>query len=276
MPREDLPMNTKYLKGRLYKMKIAELQPDPEQARKFMDPIALKELAASISQHGVLTPIQFRQNAEGAPVIVSGHRRVRAAGMAGRTEIPATFTAGDTRLQGFVENIQREGLLPIEEAEEMDRLMGSYNLNQTQLAEAIGKDQPHVSRALTLNRLPEDIRNACRTNPSFSKATLLDFARMKTETAMRRKFDNYMKKAAAEGQTAALKPRLTPARALIKSTDELTGKLDGLPWRDWSEDDRNDLVGALAGIRTKAGELLADMGYTPEEEEVPSASKNLS
>jgi len=276
MPREDLPMNTKYLKGRLYKMKIAELQPDPEQARKFMDPIALKELAASISQHGVLTPIQFRQNAEGEPVIVSGHRRVRAAGMAGRTEIPATFTAGDTRLQGFVENIQREGLLPIEEAEEMDRLMGAYNLNQTQLAEAIGKDQPHVSRALTLNRLPEDIRNACRTNPSFSKATLLDFARMKTETAMRRKFDNYMKKAAAEGQTAALKPRLTPARALIKSTDELTGKLDGLPWRDWSEDDRNDLVGALAGIRTKAGELLADMGYTPEEEEVPSASKNLS
>ena len=276
MPREDLPMNTKYLKGRLYKMKIAELQPDPEQARKFMDPIALKELAASISQHGVLTPIQFRQNAEGEPVIVSGHRRVRAAGMAGRTEIPATFTAGDTRLQGFVENIQREGLLPIEEAEEMDRLMGAYNLNQTQLAEAIGKDQPHVSRTLTLNRLPDDIRNVCRTNPSFSKATLLDFARMKTETAMRRKFDNYMKKAAAEGQTAALKPRLTPARALIKSTDELTGKLDGLPWRDWSEDDRNDLVGALAGIRTKAGELLADMGYTPEEEEVPSASKNLS
>ena len=276
MPREDLPMNTKYLKGRLYKMKIAELQPDPEQARKFMDPIALKELAASISQHGVLTPIQFRQNAEGEPVIVSGHRRVRAAGMAGRTEIPATFTAGDTRLQGFVENIQREGLLPIEEAEEMDRLMGAYNLNQTQLAEAIGKDQPHVSRTLTLNRLPDDIRNACRTNPSFAKATLLDFARMKTETAMRRKFDNYMKKAAAEGQTAALKPRLTPARALIKSTDELTGKLDGLPWRDWSEDDRNDLVGALAGIRTKADELLADMGYPPEEEEVPSASKNLS
>ncbi len=269
-------MNTKYLKGRLYKMKIAELQPDPEQARKFMDPIALKELAASISQHGVLTPIQFRQNAEGEPVIVSGHRRVRAAGMAGRTEIPATFTAGDTRLQGFVENIQREGLLPIEEAEEMDRLMGSYNLNQTQLAEAIGKDQPHVSRTLTLNRLPDDIRNVCRTNPSFSKATLLDFARMKTETAMRRKFDNYMKKAAAEGQTAASKPRLTPARALIKSTDELTGKLDGLPWRDWSEDDRNDLVGALAGIRTKADELLADMGYTPEEEEVPSASINLS
>lgn len=269
-------MNTKYLKGRLYKMKIAELQPDPEQARKFMDPIALKELAASISQHGVLTPIQFRQNAEGEPVIVSGHRRVRAAGMAGRTEIPATFTAGDTRLQGFVENIQREGLLPIEEAEEMDRLMGAYNLNQTQLAEAIGKDQPHVSRTLTLNRLPDDIRNACRTNPSFSKATLLDFARMKTETAMRRKFDNYMKKAAAEGQTAASKLRLTPARALIKSTDELTGKLDGLPWRDWSEDDRNDLVGALAGIRTKADELLADMGYPPEEEEVPSASKNLS
>ena len=68
----------------------------------------------------------------------------RAAGMAGLTEIAGTFTAGDTRLQGFVENLQRESLLPIDEAEEMAALMTEYSLNQTQLAEALGKGQPAV------------------------------------------------------------------------------------------------------------------------------------
>ncbi|MEI7672894.1 MAG: ParB N-terminal domain-containing protein, partial [Deltaproteobacteria bacterium] len=104
---------TTYTKGKLYRLKLADLQPDPNQARKFMDPAAINDLAASILKSGVLVPIQFWQDEQGALIIVSGHRRVAAAGKAGLTEIYGTFTNGDTRLQGFVDNLQREGLSPV-------------------------------------------------------------------------------------------------------------------------------------------------------------------
>ncbi|HEY5497107.1 MAG TPA: ParB/RepB/Spo0J family partition protein, partial [Syntrophales bacterium] len=166
-------MAAKYVKGRLYKLKIADLQPDLNQARSFMEPNALNELAASIGKLGVLVPIQFCQNELMALVIVSGHRRVKAAEKAGLVEINGTFTDGDTRLQGFVDNLQREGLVPVDEAEQMDALMKEYSFSQNQLAEALGKGQSTVSETMTLNKLPEDIRSAVRTNANIPKSILL-------------------------------------------------------------------------------------------------------
>jgi len=264
-------MAIKYVKGKLYKLQITALQGDPVQARKYMDPIALNELTASIQKLGVLTPIQFRQDDQEALFIVSGHRRVKAAGHAGLTEINGTFTDGDTRLQGFVENLQRESLTPIDEAEEMDALMKEYAFNQYQLAAALGKGQSSVSETLSLNRLPEDIRSASRTNPNIPKTMLLDIAKLKNESSMRRKFQKEMEKAAQAGKPAVQvqkqKPALSTQRALITEMDGLTGKLGGLPWREWSEDDRNDVANAAAGIRRAANELLADMNWSSGEEE---------
>jgi len=260
-------MATKYVKGKLYPLAIADLQPDPSQVRSYMDPNSLNELAASIGKLGVLVPIQFCQNDQAAMVIVSGHRRVKAAGKMGLTVINGTFTDGDTRLQGFVDNLQREGLTPVDEAEQMSLLMKEYVFNQYQLADALGKDKTTVSKTMTLNKLPEDIRNAARTNPNITKNVLLDVAQMKTEASMRRKFQSYMDQAAKAGQTSVQKPKVSTQRALITKTDNLTGALDGLPWQEWSEDDRNDLANALAGIRNKAGEILADMNWNMEEAE---------
>jgi ParB family chromosome partitioning protein len=124
-------------KGVCIKNKIADLQPDPNQARKYMDPTALAELSASIKKSNVLAPIQFCTNDAWQPLIVSGHRRVKAAEMAGLMEISGTYTDGDTRLQGFVENLQREDLLPIDDEEQMDALMKQYAFNQSQLADAL-------------------------------------------------------------------------------------------------------------------------------------------
>lgn len=129
-----------------------------------MDPTALAELSASIKKSNVLAPIQFCTNDAWQPLIVSGHRRVKAAEMAGLMEVSGTYTDGDTRLQGFVENLQREDLLPIDEEEQMDALMKQYAFNQSQLADALGKGQSTVSEILTPNRLPEDVRNAAPTN----------------------------------------------------------------------------------------------------------------
>ncbi|TRZ75640.1 MAG: ParB/RepB/Spo0J family partition protein [Deltaproteobacteria bacterium] len=258
-------MATTYTKGKLYRLKIADLQPDPNQARKFMDPVAINELAASILKLGVMVPIQFRQDEQGALVIVSGHRRVTAAGKAGLTEIYGTFTDGDTRLQGFVDNLQREGLPPVDEAEQMAALMKEYVFNQYQLADALGKAQPDISKTMSLNKLPEDIRNACRTNPNIPKETLLEVAKMKTDTSMRRKFQVYINKADKAGQTSVQKPKLSKQRFLITKTEALTGALDGLPWSEWSEDDRNDLVNALTGIHNKTEELLNAINPQPAE-----------
>jgi len=265
-------MAAKYVKGRLYKLKIADLQPDPNQTRSFMEPNALNELAASIGKLGVLVPIQFCQNELMALVIVSGHRRVKAAEKAGLLEINGTFTDGDTRLQGFVDNLQREGLVPVDEAEQMDALMKEYSFSQNQLAEALGKGQSTVSETMTLNKLPEDIRSAVRTNANIPKSILLDVAKMKSDLAMRRKFQNYMTKAGKPLQPSDRKQKLSKERALLVKIDELSGKMSTLPWGDWSEDDRNDLTGALTGIRDRADELLNAMGGAPEGEEAEQPS----
>jgi len=130
---------------------------------------------------------------------------------------------------------------------------------------------------LTLNNLPEDVRNACRTNPNIPKETLLEVAKMKTDTSMRRKFQVYMNKAGKAGQTAVQKPKLSKQRFLITKTEALTGALDGLPWSEWSEDDRNDLVNALTGIHNKTEELLNAMNPQPAgAEQKPPGRPNLS
>jgi len=271
-------MVTKYVKGRLYDIKLAELQADPaNQARKYMDPIALNELTASIRKHGVLTPIQFRQDDQSALFIVAGHRRVKAAGTAGLKEIKGTFTDGDTRLQGFVENLQRESLLPIDEAEEMGALMKEYAYNQYQLADALGKPTSSVYETMTLNKLPEDIRDAVRGNPNIPKSLLLEAAKEKTESTMRRKFQQLMAKAEKAAQSPLKKEKTSKVRSLITKLDDLSGQVNDFPWRECSEDDKNDLANAAAGIRRSTSALLTDMGVSPGEGEPESPpSKNLA
>jgi len=100
---------------------------------------------------------------------------------------------------------------------------------------------------------------------------------MKTEKSMRNKFEVYMNKAGKAGQTAVQKPKLSKQRFLITKTDALTGALDGLPWKEWSEDDQNDLFNALSGINSKTEELLNAMNPQPvEEKPVTPGGKNLS
>jgi len=119
------------------------------------------------------------------------------------------------------------------------------------------------------------VRDACRTNPNIPKATLLAVAKMKTEASMRHKFQVYMNKTAKAGQTTVQKPKLSKQRSLITKTDALTGALDGLPWSEWSEDDRNDLVNALTGARNKIEDLLNAMNPGEDEPDSPGAP-NLS
>jgi len=141
------------------------LKPGPFQARGPMDSGALEELAASIRRHGVLQPILVRPAADGRFEIIGGERRWRAAQAAQLHEVPVlvrNFDDGEAMAAGLVENLQREDLNPLEEAEGYQRLIEQFGLTQLALSEAVGKSRPHIANTLRLLSLPERVRELLR------------------------------------------------------------------------------------------------------------------
>jgi ParB family transcriptional regulator, chromosome partitioning protein len=146
---------------------VTALEPGPFQARGAMDPASLDELAASIRQHGVLQPILVRPKpkAPGSYQIIGGERRWRAAQLAQRHEVPVVvreLTDTEAMAAGLVENLQREDLNAVEEAEGYDRLTTQFGLTQQQLAESLGKSRSHIANTLRLLALPERVRDLVR------------------------------------------------------------------------------------------------------------------
>ncbi len=141
-------------------IRVSDIEPNKEQPRKHFNQEALMQLAESIGQHGVLQPILVSPLASGGYRIVAGERRWRAARMAGLSEIPAVVKeyADDTILQlALIENLQREDLGPIEEAQGYYRLCEEYGLTQEQVAKVVGKSRPAVSNALRLLKLEDEV-----------------------------------------------------------------------------------------------------------------------
>jgi len=170
-----------YAVNQLHLVPLAELQPDPTQPRKYMDPVALEELTASVSQMGIIQPVVCRQDpATGLVYTVAGERRCAAARKAGLAAVPAVFIDGANYAEiALVENLLRQDLNPVEEAEALKRLMDDHAYPQDQLAAIIGKSQPTISESLSLNRLPKEIRDECRQDPAVPKNVLVVIARKK-------------------------------------------------------------------------------------------------
>ena len=139
------------------------LKPNPRQPRKDFDDDALRELADSIKEHGIIQPIIAEKADDGGYFIIAGERRVRAARIAGLDAVPviARDVPDKSRLAlALIENIQREDLNPLEEAEAYDELMRLEDLTQEQAAARVGKSRPAVANALRLLKLPEDMRQS--------------------------------------------------------------------------------------------------------------------
>ncbi len=147
--------------GSTVTLKISELEPNRTQPRKEFDEDALSELADSISRHGLLQPILVRPLTLGGYEIVAGERRYRACRMAGLTEVPVIIrelSEGETMELALIENLQREDLTPLEEAEGYSVLMNEHGLTQEDVAKSVGKSRPAVANALRLLKLPEYVR----------------------------------------------------------------------------------------------------------------------
>jgi ParB family chromosome partitioning protein len=156
---------------------LEAITPNPDQVRKHFDTGALAELTQSIRDHGLLQPIIVKRRSEDGYLLVAGERRFRASRSAGLKKIPALITEGDELELALVENLQRQDLKPLEEAEAFQALAERFHYTQEQLAAAVGKSRVSIAESLSLLSLPETIRRECRTSDIASKSQLLQVIR---------------------------------------------------------------------------------------------------
>ena len=140
---------------------ISQVEPSLKQPRKRFEEEALQDLADSIRANGIIQPLTVRRLSSGYYQIVAGERRWRAAKLAGLTEVPAVIIEADDRKVmelALIENLQREDLNPVEEANGYKSLMEDYGLTQEEAAKRVGKSRPAVANALRLLALPDPVR----------------------------------------------------------------------------------------------------------------------
>ena len=148
-------------KEEIVNVSLDDLRSNPYQPRKVFDEKALQELSSSIKEHGVFQPIIVKKSIKGYEII-AGERRVKASKLAGLKEIPAIvrdFTDNEMMEIALLENLQRENLSAIEEANAYKNLLTSLNLTQEQLSERIGKSRSHITNMIGLLSLPTTTQN---------------------------------------------------------------------------------------------------------------------
>lgn len=153
-------------KDEIISVKLSDLRSNPYQPRKIFDQGALDELAQSIKEHGVFQPIIIKPSIKGYE-IVAGERRVKASIQAGLEEIPAIvreFNDDEMMEIALLENLQRENLTCIEEAEAYEKIRVSLNLTQEELAKRIGKSRSYITNAIGLLKLPKKTKELINEN----------------------------------------------------------------------------------------------------------------
>lgn len=262
----------------LHLLPITQIECNADQPRKRFDDETLGELADSIREHGVLQPLTVRRLASGDYQIIAGERRWRAARLAGLSEVPAIVVEADDRKAtelALIENLQREDLDPLEEAEGYRKLMDSYRMTQEDVATRVGKSRSAVANALRLLSLSGDVRALLeegKLSGGHARALLPLSSAMQKKAAQEviagglsvRQTEALVKKYLAKPK--AKKPGDTETVNYAKlAASELTTKLGRgcriIPGRKkgrieldyYGVDDLNDLLDALALIKKRSG-----------------------
>ncbi len=281
-------MSSPYKKGKLYEISLDTLKSDPGQPRKILDEQALEDMTASISKVGVIQPIIFRtgiaghdpgiaghdpispeigivsqdsvnQDSKPQLIVVAGERRVAAARKAGLTSIPAIYIAGANYAEvALVENLLRQDLTAVEEAEALQRLMTEQKYTQEQLGTIVGKARTTMGDILTLNKLPQTIRDECRGDRQISRATLIEIARKKQERGMITAYNAYKAKQQKTKGTRKKKDPNNP-QALIVMFQKVVAKIQAVDTSAWDEDDQINYQSALKDFKTEIENYLATL-----------------
>jgi ParB family chromosome partitioning protein len=216
-----------------------------------MDPQALEDLAASVKRNGIVQPILFRV-ADDSPylIIVAGERRYKAAQIAGILTIPGICVEGNAAEIALVENIQRQDLTCVEEAEAFKKLMDEEQYTPDQLAAVIGKPRSTISDTLYLMRLPQEIRDDCRGDRKISKTRLIEISRKKQQRAMTTAYAKYKEELQQEQEgEKKIREKLSASASLCQSLDKAREKLAKTDIADWSEDDVLAANDSISNIR---------------------------
>lgn len=244
-----------YKKGKLYEINLSELLADPRQPRKSMDAQGLEELTASVGRMGVVQPIVFRLDDQGNKVVVAGERRAAAARKAGLTTIPAIFIAGNYSEIALVENLLRQDLTAVEEAEGLQALMNEQQYTQEQLGGIIGKAQNTLSEILSLNKLPQEIRDDCRGDRTISKNTLIAIARKKQARGMTTAYSTYKAKL-QKGKTTRQQKDHNAPQAIFDMMEKAMTKIRSTDTSAWTDDDKTNFRTSLTSFKTEIDNYL--------------------
>lgn len=221
--------------GELAEIAINQLKPGIYQPRKDMSPEALEELSASIQSQGIIQPIVVRPLSANSFEIIAGERRWRAARHAGLKSVPCLIKSVEDKAaiaMALIENIQRENLNAIEEAQALDRLQNEFNLTHQQVAEVIGKSRATVSNLLRLNQLDDSVKQLVESkllDMGHARALLMLEGELQVDIAAQ-----VAKKQLTVRQTEALvKKALTPVPESVKpeiteNALQLSDKLSGI------------------------------------------------
>jgi ParB family transcriptional regulator, chromosome partitioning protein len=186
----DVALQAPVPAGSVRQVALDQLDPNPFQPRSTIDPAALDELAQSIRARGILQPLLVRPHPTkpGRFQIIAGERRWRAAGAAGVHEVPTLvreMADTDAAAIALVENLQRQDLSAIDEAEGYERLISQFGLTQESVGLSIGKSRSHVSNMLRLLNLPAPVKEALRNGIISAGHARALLAHPEPETAMR-------------------------------------------------------------------------------------------
>ena len=203
---------------------ISQVESCSTQPRKNFEPEALSDLADSIRVHGIIQPLTVRKLQSGYYQIIAGERRWRAARMAGLTQVPAVVIEADDRKAmelAMIENLQREDLNPIEEAEGYRVLTEQYGMTQDECAQRVGKSRPTVANALRLLGLTEPVRAMVedgRLSAGHSRALLVLNSKQQQQAAA----ETVIKDALSVRQTELLVKKLTAEKKEKPAKDALS------------------------------------------------------
>lgn len=203
--------------GKIMNIPIEAITPNPEQPRKHFDEAALEELSESIKVRGILQPIIVTRR-EDTYLLVAGERRYRAAKLAGLTKIPCVVNADDPLEIAIIENLQREDLNAVEEAEGLKSLAEKYSYTHDRLATTVGKSRSSITEILSLTKLPKEIRDECRTSDKFSKSVLLEIGRLPDKKSMLEAWENLKSNGVSVKAARAIKLKRPAEDKLFRHT----------------------------------------------------------
>lgn len=248
-----------YNNGDFFHVEVDQITPNPDQPRKYFDEHALEELTQSIKQNGVLQPIIIKFGHDGKIYLVAGERRYRAAKKAGLEKIPAVFTTGNSAEIALIENIQREDLKPIEEAEALDRMIKEYTYTQEKLALVIGKAKSTVSEILSINRLPDVIKEEVRRAEQYPRRLLVEVAKQKTPEDMLSFFNQIKKDGLKSEQVRERrrdKPQRTPAAVILDKATNLNNSLSKIDLSTIEKQEKNLLLTELQDLKNTIERII--------------------